>query len=258
MESLSLLKKTMNLDKELKNLKLKRVTAIHDKGHKWSVEKKIEVVTMWLAIGNLRLVSAATGVDYGLIRSWKLLPWWADLVAEIRASRDILVDNKLSKIVDKTLNLVEDRIDNGDIVYDRKSQEIVRKPLSAAVAHKIGNDLISRQIDISQKRVDETAVQKTEKIEDTLRLLAIEFARFNTRRTIDVEVKDVSDAEFTRKTEALETTKSREDEGISEGMEDEEPYLSTSENLIRETEDIFENSLSETSDTEDEIYQLTP
>lgn len=191
---------------DLKNLQLKRVTAVHDRGYKWSVEKKIEVVTKWLALGNLRLVAELTGVSYGLIRMWKMEPWWADLVAEIRVARDIQVDNKLSKIVDKALDTVQDRLENGELRYFKGA--IVRTPISAGTAHKIGNDLISRQVDISQKRVVETAAQKTEKIEDTLKLLAQEFARFNTRRTIDVNAKEITDAIYDERKEGLQERES--------------------------------------------------
>lgn len=193
---------------ELKNLQIKRINAGHVKGFRWPVEKKIEVVTKWLALGNLRLVAELTGVSYGIIRLWKLEPWWADLVAEIRSSRDIQVDNKLSKIVDKALETVSDRLENGDIKYNRKTGLVYREPIQAITAHKIGNDLISRQIDISQKRVVETAEKKTEKIEDTLRLLALEFAKFNTKRTIDVVAKEITDAVYDQREAGLQERES--------------------------------------------------
>ncbi len=179
---------------ELKNLQLKRVTAIHDKGYKWPVEKKIEVVTKWMALGNLRLVAELTGVSYGLVRIWKTQDWWADLVAEINASRNIQTNNKLQKIVDKSLEAVEDRVSNGEFTYNRKTGDIVRTPVSALTAHKIANDLITQQNNLMQQRANETAAHRTEKIEDTLKLLAVEFAKFNTGRTINVQAKDVSDA----------------------------------------------------------------
>jgi acetolactate synthase small subunit len=186
-----------------KNLALKRVTAIHDHGKKWPVEKKIEVVTKWLALGNLRLVAELTGVSYGNIRIWKMQPWWADLVAEIKATRDISVDNKLSKIIDRSLENIQDQLEHGELKYNRKTGEVVRVPVSALTANRIANDMIGRQIDISQKRVEETAQKQTERIEDTLKMLAQEFARFNTKRTVDVVAKEITDAIYEERKEGL-------------------------------------------------------
>lgn len=189
---------------ELKNLALKRVTAIHQPGYKYSAEKRIDVVTKWLALGNLRLVAELTGVSYGLIRAWKMQPWWADLVAEIKASRDIQVDNKLSKIVDRALDTVQDQLENGELKYNRKTGDVLRVPVSALTANKIANDMLTRQVDISQKRVDESAAYKTEKIEDTLKMLALEFAKFNTKRTIVVQSQEIEDAVYAQREAGLQ------------------------------------------------------
>jgi hypothetical protein len=99
-----------------KALSIKRfIRPAHLKHKHWPHEKRIEVATKWLALGNMRLVSELTGVDYQLCRMWKQQPWWAEVVAEIKASRNVVVDSKLSKIVDKSLEMIEDRLENGDI-----------------------------------------------------------------------------------------------------------------------------------------------
>jgi hypothetical protein len=131
-------------------------------------------------------------------------PWWADLVAEIRATRDISTENKLSKIIDKSLESLNNSLENGEPKFNRKTGEIVMVPLPALTANKIANDMLSRQFDISQKRVDETAAKQTERIEDTLKMLAMEFARFNTKRTIDVQAKEITDAIYEKREEGLQ------------------------------------------------------
>ena len=59
-------------------LKVGNLRRKHVKNTTWPKEKKIQAVAQWLALGNLRLVSATTGVDYGLIRQWKIQPLWKE------------------------------------------------------------------------------------------------------------------------------------------------------------------------------------
>ena len=77
-----------------KSLNLNRVKYTHEKNCKFPVEKRIEVITKQLALGNMRLVADLTGVSYGLIRIWKTQPWWKEMELEIRNSRKARVDDK--------------------------------------------------------------------------------------------------------------------------------------------------------------------
>lgn len=218
----------------IKGLQVSRMQELHKPGYKFPVETRIQAVTQWLALGNMRQVAALTGVSYPLLRRWKSEEWWAELVNEIKAARDTKVDNKLSKIIDRSLSIVDDRLASGEIKVNKKTGDVYREPVSALTAHKIGNDLISRQIDISQKRVEETNSRKSEKIEDTLKMLALEFAKFNTKRTINVQAKDVSDANertmgqnVSRGETRLQTSDtgaSEEESGLLAGIESEELF----------------------------------
>lgn len=163
----------------------------HEKHKRFPPEKKIEVVTKWMALGNMRIVAELTGVSYQLCRMWKQQPWWADLVAEIKASRDIQVDNKLSKLVDKSLLLIGDRLENGNIVWNRKLSQIENIPISISEATKVADTLLTQQLNLSKKKVVESHVDQQKTIQDQIKNLAIEFARFNTRRTVDVVANEV-------------------------------------------------------------------
>jgi hypothetical protein len=156
-------------------------------------EKRIEVVTKWMALGNMRLVSELTGVAYGLCRIWKQQPWWADLVAEIRASRDMQVDNKLGKLVDRSLELVGDRLENGDIIWNKKTQEYDRIPVSLAAVNKVADTLLNQQLNISKKKVIESSADTQKTVKDQIAMLAEEFAKFNTKRTVEVVSNAVHD-----------------------------------------------------------------
>jgi len=169
-----------------KSLNLHRVKYTHEKNCKFPVEKRIEVITKQLALGNMRLVADLTGVSYGLIRIWKTQPWWKEMELEIRNSRKARVDDKLNKIIDKALDTIEDRLDKGDFVYDQKKGEISRKPVSLKEARGAANDLMQRQIAVEKLAQEEKHLTNTSTIKDQLADLALQFAAFNTSRTIEV------------------------------------------------------------------------
>jgi len=181
----------------LKNtaLSMKRAKVeMHKPGYKFSVEKRIEVISTWLALGNLRQTSVLCGVSYDLCCKWRVQPWWQQMQAEIEAARKHKVDNKLNKIVDKALGAIEDRLDNGDYVYNQKSGEVTRKPVSIKEARGVANDLMQRQIALSKLEVETQHASSANTVKDQIALLAEEFAKFNTRRTIEVLPNAISNS----------------------------------------------------------------
>lgn len=159
----------------------------------WGPEAKINAVTQWLAIGNMRVVAEVTGVSHDLLRQWKLQPWWNEAVAEIRATRHLAVDNKLSKIVDRSLELIEDRLEKGDVALDAKGK-IYRTPVKLRDATKVATDLMTKQIEIAKLDTTENVQQQQQSVQDQIRMLAEEFAKFNKARTIDVVAKEIPNA----------------------------------------------------------------
>jgi hypothetical protein len=161
-----------------KALRMSRVGMNHEFKHKYPVEKRIEVVTKVLALGNMRLVSELTGVSYQLIRQWKAMPWWNELVDEIRASRNAALDTKLSKLVDKSLEVVADRVEYGNIYMDKKG-ELQRKPLTALEANKIAVDMLNQETLVQKRQMAESEGMQVASMADMMRDLAKQFAAFN-------------------------------------------------------------------------------
>ena len=55
--------------------------------------------------------------------------------------------------------MVEDRIDNGDFIYDQKSGKMVRKPMLGKDAARIASDFVDKAIRLEEKpREEEAAV----------------------------------------------------------------------------------------------------
>jgi len=139
----------------------------------WDNNKRIDVVTTWLITGNLALTASTTGVPLPTLKAWKREPWWQDLVIEIQTETDQELDTKLAKRIEKALDIVNDRLDNGDFQYDPKTGQFVRKPVSIKDGWKVATEMIDKRWilrKMPQQAVDQAAVG------DILKNLAKEFA----------------------------------------------------------------------------------
>lgn len=178
-------KKRYDLSNTALSMKKARIE-MHKPGYKYSVEKRIEVISTWLTLGNLRQTAALTGVSYQLCLQWKSQPWWQEMINEIQAARKFKLDNKLNKIVDKALAVIDDRLDNGDFVYNQKTGEVSRKPVSLKEARGAANDLLQRQVALSKLEIETQQASRADSVKDQIAMLAQEFAKFNTKRTVEV------------------------------------------------------------------------
>ena len=185
-----------------RNLKVK-----HQKHKTWPIEKKIEVVSQYLVLGNMKMVAALTGVNHSLIRQWKEQPWWKDLENEIRTTQNIEMDTKLSKIVDKSLDAVLDRVEHGDFIYDQKSGEIRRKPAALRDIHRVSVDMISKR-ELLRGNATERKETTQIAVSEQLAMLAQEFAKWvdkDKKPVIELNPEDVTDVEDKYETQGDET-----------------------------------------------------
>lgn len=139
----------------------------------WSDKKRIEACTAYLALGNASFVEIATGVPAGTVRQWKTQPWWKELVDQIQTESDQELDTKLAKLIDKSLSLVNDRLDNGDFMWDSKNSEFVRKPVGLKDTWKVSTEMLDKRWLIRDR--PDTKVD-TEAVSDILLKLAKDFA----------------------------------------------------------------------------------
>lgn len=157
----------------------------------YSWEKKYEVVTQMLACGNARLVSTLTGVSPITITSWKKQPWWAELEDEIKREKTLSLNTKLSKIISKSLDILEDRLENGNTKMT-KDGTLVKVPVELKDAAKVTNDLLTRQ-HILEKTMDGGSIEASS-VQDTLEALKKEFSKWAKKEAIkdaiDIDVKE--------------------------------------------------------------------
>ena len=135
--------------------------------------KKLEVVTTYLALGKTPMVEAVTGVSRHTIRQWKMQPWWLELVEQIQTESNQELDTKLSKIIDRSLDAVNDRIENGDFSFNPKTGAVSRTPVKLRDVHRVSVDLLDKRDLLRRKPVERLEQAATV---DILQKLATQFA----------------------------------------------------------------------------------
>lgn len=101
----------------------------HNK-HKWySEEDRIKVATVYAVVGNASRTEEITGIPSYVVRKWKQQEWWPQIIDRIRQEKDDELDTKLTKIVDKAVEEINDRVEQGDHFYNAVTGEIIRKPM---------------------------------------------------------------------------------------------------------------------------------
>ena len=201
----------------LQKITLRNAKAKHSRYKSWPVEKKIEVVSQFLVLGNMKMVAATTGVSHDLIRQWKTQSWWSELEAEIRQTQNIEMDTKLSKIVDKSLDAVLDRVENGDYVYDQKEKVIKRRPVALRDVARVSVDMISKR-ELIRGNATERKETTQISVNEQLKLLAQEFAKWTTGakkpEVIELNEEDVTDVTVK---EPLDAVYDERETGLQEG-----------------------------------------
>lgn len=167
-------------------VRAKKVTG----GTWWSQEKKVQAVTTYLAVGNAPMTEAITGVPRGTIRQWRMQNWWRELEADIRNEEDYELDVKLSKIIDKSLDAVMDRVENGDFLFDSKTGKFVRKPVHMKDALAAVTQVFDKR---NLLRGKPTSRVEKQNVTDNLAKLAAEFAKFANAKQIEGEVIESKD-----------------------------------------------------------------
>jgi hypothetical protein len=188
---------TPDFKDRLHKITLRNMRVKHKPNTTWPIEKRIEVVSQFLVLGNLKMVSAITGVSYELVRDWKRQPWWKELETEIRQTQNIEMDTKLSKIVDRSLDAVLDRVENGEFFYDQKSGEIKRRPAALRDVARVSVDMISKR-ELLRGNATERKETSQVSVAEQLKMLAAEFSKWQIKppkETIDVEMVEVIENE---------------------------------------------------------------
>lgn len=209
---------------ERREQKSTRARAVSAEGKWWSDSQKLETVKTWLLTGNLRLTANVVKVPEDTVRRWAKSTWWAQIVDDLHQEDQLLLSARLKKIVDKSFDVIEDRLDKGDFVYDQKTGQMRRKPVNMRDAHKVGVDLVDKR---EKLLAGHGPTASEEQVADKLLKLAEKFAELAGQKklevnTIEGQVEDVEIKEAQSDTLPDELSDDYRPSEPAEGMQEEE------------------------------------
>lgn len=156
---------------------------MHDVRTQYSWSDKTKACQLYMLTGNMRVVADQLNINPDTLYSWRKSEWWPTMVAEIRATQRAKTGQRLTDIIQSSLEVVSDRLENGDIVLNNKTGELIRKPVSLKDAATVTNNLMTRQLQMEEiaDKMENTSVS----VNETLKLLATEFQKWSKRITRD-------------------------------------------------------------------------
>ncbi len=161
----------------------------------WSDKQKFDTVAAYMVIGNIKATAEATGVPPDTIKYWKAQEWWKDYEGQIRQQTRVQVSGKLLKVIEKAFKVVEDRLENGDWLFNSRTGEIRRVGVSAKTAGDILHKSIDRQVVL--EKIQSEPEMKEEAIIDRLKSIEqrlIQASKIRPKaQVIDVEPEQIKE-----------------------------------------------------------------
>lgn len=107
------------------------IPGIYSKQSSYSAEQRIAALTGWLITGSLYKASMMSGVEYSTVRKWASdSEWWKEGIARIRKQKNDELDARITLMIDKTMDEIEERILLGDEVVHGPSGQKIRKKIN--------------------------------------------------------------------------------------------------------------------------------
>ena len=160
-----------------------------------------DACTFYCVYGDFDKVSELTKVPANIIRTWHQEAWWVEIQKKVYVEQNENLSARINEVLDKSLVEIKDRLENGDMFFDRKAGEFRRKPVDTKVLSTVFNHLIHRRQLI---RGEPTNITAAVGVDDRLKMLASQFEKFanakeiegvkNGTTTYEVEVKDSPEA----------------------------------------------------------------
>ena len=168
----------------------------------FNLEQKTDACALYCVYGDVDQVSELTGIDPKFIRQWKDEPWWTEIQKKVFVEQNEKLASRISGVLDKSLEHLVDRLDNGDYLWDVRKSKLVRKPVDTKVLSNLFNNLVTRRQLI---RGEPTSISTQVGVDDRLKLLAKQFEKFANAKEIEGEsYEEISSNEKTNEKDANE------------------------------------------------------
>ena len=147
----------------------------------FNLEQKTDACALYCVYGDVDQVSELTGIDPKFLRQWKEEPWWSEIQKKVFVEQNEKLASRISGVLDRSLDHLVDRLDNGDYLWDVRKSKLVRKPIDTKVLSNLFNTLVHRRQLI---RGEPTNITTQVAVDDRLRLLAKQFEKFANAKEV--------------------------------------------------------------------------
>lgn len=163
----------------------------------FNLEQKTDACALYCVYGDVEQVSEMTGIPAKTLREWKDEPWWKEIQKKVFVEQNEKLASRISGVLDRSLDHLVDRLDNGDYLWDVRKSKLVRKPVDTKVLANVFNTLVTRRQLI---RGEPTSITSQLAVDDRLKLLAQQFEKFALAKEVEGEAYEVKeeDASQTR------------------------------------------------------------
>ena len=145
-------------------------------------QTKIDACTMYCVYGDVDEVSRLTKVPAKYIREWKEEPWWSEIQKKVFVEQNEKLGSRISTVLDKSISEIEERLTNGDYLWDVRKSKLVRKPIDTKVLSNLFNNLVTRRQLI---RGEPTSITNKVGVDDRLKFLAEQFEKFASAKEVE-------------------------------------------------------------------------
>lgn len=158
----------------------------------FNLEQKTDACALYCVYGDVEQVSEMTGIPAKTLREWKDEPWWIEIQKKVFVEQNEKLASRISTVLDKSIDHLVDRLDNGDYLWDVRKSKLVRKPVDTKVLNSVINNLVHRRQLI---RGEPTNITTAIGVDDRLKMLAQQFERFAAAKEVVVEPERIQDGE---------------------------------------------------------------
>jgi hypothetical protein len=141
-------------------------------GSFWNGDKKVEVATMYAVLQDVEETAKICGVYPYVIRQWKNELWFNQIQKDVRKEKNEKLDAKITEVLTQAVDLITDRILNGEYIYNANTGEFRRQPLKARDGAYVTEVLFNKR---QLLRGEATSRTDTASFDDKLKALKNKF-----------------------------------------------------------------------------------
>lgn len=160
----------------------------------WSDQDRLKAVSTYLATGNLLKTARLLNIPLDTVREWKYrTTWWKELENMLKDEQNDALAATATDIVEASMKALQDRLKNGDYVYNVRTGEVSRVQVKARDLANIANTMVEKKL-VLHKQPSRIVAKEQDVLEDKLNKLASAFKKFGKKGEVEVEGEVVIDS----------------------------------------------------------------